>query len=149
MKLIFLDIDGVLNNPKSAEKFGTFNILDAECVSVLRNLVILNNASIVISSTWRGFDNWHDKISGAISNAGWTEARHFIVDRTPFSAESIRSNEIMSWLTNNKSLLPWKEFIAIDDDNFDMDGIPLIKADPELGLQKSDLISLINHGWAI
>jgi len=49
-RIIFLDIDGVLNTDQSRDKD---LLLDHEKVSLLREIVFRTNSSVVISSTWR------------------------------------------------------------------------------------------------
>ena len=154
MKLIFLDIDGVLNSVRSAKEYHSYETLDPECVKLLRKLVESNNASIVISSTWRVSRYWRSRITSAISKAGWEDNSDFIIGRTPIHGDRKRSDEITSWLNDNahwynRLLKPWNNFIAIDDDSFDMAGIPLVKTNNEIGLQSRDLLILNNHGWAI
>ena len=48
MKVIFLDIDGVLNYHGS-------QIIDATCLSNLKNIVENTNAKIILISTWKQF----------------------------------------------------------------------------------------------
>jgi len=52
MKVIFLDIDGVLNViPQGHDKYG--GIFHPEFVENLRTIIEATDAKIVISSTWR------------------------------------------------------------------------------------------------
>ena len=49
--VIFLDIDGVLNNFASIERYE--DTLDPDCVAVLNGIIAASQAEVVISSTWR------------------------------------------------------------------------------------------------
>ena len=55
-KVIFLDIDGVLNTDKHLRKFGR-DYIDQRLISILRVVVLQTKAEIVLSSTWR-LDNY-------------------------------------------------------------------------------------------
>lgn len=52
MKVIFLDIDGVLNTPKTIRKFG-FDFIDDILVSLVARICRETGARIVLSSSWR------------------------------------------------------------------------------------------------
>lgn len=113
MRVIFLDIDGVLN------KLGTFDEgcrtgigpdgfigMDSELVERFNRLVVDVDADIVLSSSWRGDPNWHE-----------TMVRYGIVDRfidrTP-RLKGIRGHEIYSWLKKNREV---REYAIIDDES--------------------------------
>ena len=52
MKVLFLDIDGVLNTPKSIRQYGV-DYIDPILVALVSNIVGATGAKIVLSSTWR------------------------------------------------------------------------------------------------
>lgn len=51
--LVFLDIDGVLNNESFLLKSGGAEAFDPDNVKLLNKLIKETNASVVISSAWR------------------------------------------------------------------------------------------------
>ncbi len=53
MKIIFLDIDGVLNTTSTTEMFGEYTFVEDEKVQLLKQLVTRTGAKIVLSSSWR------------------------------------------------------------------------------------------------
>ncbi len=53
MKIIFLDIDGVLNNDHTKERFEHLVFISDDKVSLLKELIDNTGAKIVLSSTWR------------------------------------------------------------------------------------------------
>ena len=57
MKVIFLDIDGVLNNTSTEETFEDYYFVEDEKVELLKQLVTRTNAKLVLSSTWR--EGWY------------------------------------------------------------------------------------------
>lgn len=132
MKIIFLDIDGVLNS------FNTFReihfeweltgvrrvAIDLDKVLLLKEIVDNTKALIVLSSSWRLFgkmkhgrlitnnQNLHDLIE-ILNNNGL-----FIYDITPRSRSGNREEEIRKWM-ENKNI---DNFIVIDDDSSDLQG---------------------------
>lgn len=57
MKVVFLDIDGVLNNTSTEETFEDCYFVEDEKVKLLKQLVTRTNAKLVLSSTWR--EGWY------------------------------------------------------------------------------------------
>lgn len=110
-KILFLDIDGVLNSLGSAKKFGTFEVLDVEAVRLLRRVTEKHQAEIVITSLWRIGSRWLERINTALAKAGWENPP--IIDRTPDMSGQIRGKEIQAWLDAN----PTESFVIIDDED--------------------------------
>lgn len=120
MKIIFLDVDGVLNHRGSFEKgmpSGSKRIAP-ECVAVLNSIIDRTGASIVVSSTWRHDDNIFD----ILRDAG---VRGEFIGKTPeFNRRKIkpgelykptlRGEEIQQWITDAEFDGP---FVIVDDDN--------------------------------
>ena len=53
MKVIFLDIDGVLNSISCKVKIEGFDFVEDEKVALLKEIIDLTGAKVVLSSTWR------------------------------------------------------------------------------------------------
>lgn len=53
MKVIFLDIDGTLNNDSTKERFEGLIFLEDEKIQLLKELIGQTGAKIVLTSTWR------------------------------------------------------------------------------------------------
>lgn len=53
MKIIFLDVDGVLNNTRTAETFEDYIFVSDEKIELLKEIVDKTDAKIVLSSSWR------------------------------------------------------------------------------------------------
>lgn len=141
MKVVFLDIDGVLNNRKSLTAAATngifptgnatFHTVDPECVARLRKLIETTGASIVVSSTWRMF---MDEVHRALEWCGWKDAP--IIGRTGnFGSRGI---EIDTWLKHNPDVT---QYVILDDDSFDIhQKTHLVKTMHEAGLTDDDCI---------
>src|SRR5574343_468345 len=114
MKILFLDIDGVLNcrsTPlrKTFSGFEDFERVDLGCVSLLNQIIAETNAKIVVSSAWRinhstaelqAFLN-HNGLVGEI--VGKTEIINY--------EDARRGDEIQLWLNYNEA----ESFVILDD----------------------------------
>ena len=134
-KVIFLDVDGVLNSSTYIEKcwkktgnsFFCYQVpFDVKCVKRLAKLVKKTDAMVVLSSTWR-----LDKISMEIVAARLYEYGVIIEDKTPFM-NSDRGYEILSWLKQNPSISV-DDVLIIDDDIED-----IVNVFPERNIVKTN-----------
>ena len=124
MKVIFLDIDGVLNvRSQERDEFGS--LFHEEFVNNLKHIIEETDAKIVISSTWR--------FSGLNTMQQMWKKRNLpgeVIDITPFKSEKEkeckniwdnlpfkerceRGWEIEDWLDINKP----EKYVILDDDN--------------------------------
>jgi hypothetical protein len=159
LKVIFLDMDGVMNSmpfllEHSAEykkPDGTpytradsemwVEMIDPKCVERLNHIVTETGAVVVISSSWR-----HAHTVEAMRE--FFDARGFvgkIIDETPTIAGP-RGREIEAWLADKNV----KAFVVLDDDS-DMDGVRKwhIKTSILVGLQDEHVertIQMLNGG---
>ena len=115
MKIIFLDIDGVLINKASLLKMESNYVPDQKCVQRLNDLIKKPDANIVVSSCWR--------IGRTLAElrellAGWG-VEGIILDKTsdPISSrEGERGLEIQRWLEKrNERRGDVESFVIIDD----------------------------------
>lgn len=122
MKIIFLDIDGVLNHEQfyRERKDKSNNI----CPKSVHNLNILceeTGAKVVISSTWR-LGRTDKELQDLMFKAGFTG---HVVSQTPSLREQrdcLRGNEILKWIKDNKEYLNadyynFTEYVILDDDS--------------------------------
>lgn len=126
-KIIFLDIDGVLNSQNTFRenheyrKFFIRNMngsvsdeiihimldIDLDKVFILRNICILTGAKVVISSSWRR-SRWYPLIEERLTGLGLP-----IVGATPFISNN-RGDEIRKYLEDNQVV----DFVILDDEIF-------------------------------
>lgn len=113
--IIFLDVDGVLNNCTSRSDLicdNSFYLLNSCNVQILLKLIEETNSLVVLSSTWR-------KYAVAVS---FLESNGIdILDSTPIldTLGSLRGNEIRLWMLYNASKYISKNdsYIILDDDS--------------------------------
>ena len=126
MKVIFLDVDGVLNNHSSFNKtYDPYEEFDIESLEVLADIVDATGAKIVLSSSWRYyFHNYPlDEEHRAALEKRLDEVGLKVYDITPVHCEKCKSraDEIQVWLDFNKDVyLLIESFVVIDDDDDDL-----------------------------
>lgn len=121
MKIIFLDIDGVLNTwdyRRRLELEYFSNLIDRDKMIHLKKIVDLTGAKIVLSSSWRKYWN---KSGEQIDSAGRNLQEVFrefdlqIYDKTPVVENSPRGEEIWAWLKGKYSV---EEYVILDDRDY-------------------------------
>ncbi|WP_160672122.1 HAD domain-containing protein [Clostridium sp. C8-1-8] len=155
MKIIFLDVDGVLNT----EGFLNDNpgvAIDYWKISILKYIIKKTGALIVMSSGWRLWFDDNMMPTEAYSQQLYDifrENRLEIYDKTPdFSTDEIRerktfshvkAKEIVAWLEDNKDI---EKYVVIDDLLLKDENINahLVKINGEIGLTFEDALSVIS-----
>lgn len=115
MRIIFLDIDGVLNCSDSKSRCGSFIGIDNKKVKLLKQIVYETGAKIVLSSSWRiGWDKNSELCDshGIYLNNKLRKSNLFILDRT--KSLSCRGEEIKQWIDSHNV----EEWIVLDDKIF-------------------------------
>lgn len=145
MKVVFLDIDGVLNTTeyrlhKLRNREYSVNI-DPAKVAVLKTIVDSVDGRIVLISSWRRFwesggrntDEAGRTIDEALREYGLT-----IWDKTPVIEEGSRAQEVEQWLSGKHYV---DEYVILDDKDFGW-GAKLrqhwIQTDGQVGLMRDD-----------
>ena len=113
MKVIFLDIDYVLNTVFSERRIYCYTFVDTRKVLRLRDIVERTGAQLVLSSTWRLADTPINKICYDALKAEFERVRCPVwVDCTPYFPGRKRQVEIYSWLQMHDEV---ENFIILDD----------------------------------
>lgn len=128
MKVIFLDVDGVLNSERFfKERKDKGTDIDKTTIPLLKKIVLATDAKIVLSSTWRTLrprkgDELFDDLS-----AVHAQFKQLVDALAEFNLEILsytkdmslsgwaRGNEIRDWLSEN-SHLNIESFVILDDD---------------------------------
>lgn len=155
MKVIFLDVDGVLNNETLAAEIGWGGHFEEyeeatrdrirwfqKSVDNLRSIVEETDSQIVISSTWRVHFSVK-KFKEMFAVYGWDNAP--VIDRTPITRKS-RGIEINRWLVDHKV----EGYVIIDDypDFLPEQNSHFVETDPNIGLTDDDThraITILNR----
>ncbi len=122
MKVIFLDVDGVLNSDEYFDKIKNLNIdgiqseIDVEKIKMLNMAINETGAKIVLTSSWRYTRNAQE-LKKLLSEYG------IPTDSTPF-IQNKRGLEIKQYLLENPDV---ENFIIVDDELFDSYDDELIK----------------------
>lgn len=132
MKVIFLDMDGVLNSIKYynkrrmdreingpfCDRYGNEKLprhameIDPEAMALLKEFVEPNNITLVISSTWRKLFSV-EQMKELFALRGWDNAP--IIGKTQsYNSSYCRGHEINGWLSENPDV---EKFAIIDDDS--------------------------------
>lgn len=122
IRIIFLDIDGVLNNSMDSDVHihdveGEHYLHSPRCVGLLNDLIRQTNAKVVVSSTWRIGNTLEEmdyilKLIGVECDLiGMTDVLHH---------DTFRGNEILKWIKDNEDLVgnyyDFRNYVILDDD---------------------------------
>lgn len=145
MKILFLDIDGVLNSYQymisSKSMFGAqAKSLDPNACLLLEEIIVSSGCKVVLSSSWRKLVSFR-QIESWIRQRGCPSIE--IIDKTP-SLGGFRGEEIQAWLFENSNLVD--KFVIVDDDS-DMGELSefLVQTSFEFGLTKSKVQEIIGR----
>lgn len=154
MKIIFLDIDGVLNSVESMHRKHNLNQkvrsadrtqdTDFPCeflVANLNQIIKDTDAKIVVSSTWRIGKSIQD-LREILMVAGVHKANEIVIGKTPLMRDVIRGIEIQDWINQFQPEL--KSFVILDDDS-DMGTLmnKLVKTNSQKGLTIENVMQAI------
>lgn len=136
LKLIFLDIDGVMNSnfSKVSDKHESL-AFDPKAVENLKYILDETKAKIVVSSTWRIGETVDSLKSRIFSHYGLDE---YVIGTTPVYNETPRGIEIADFLATLHKLAI--EGIVILDDDSDMEDLKEyhVKINRKYGLSRED-----------
>lgn len=134
-KVLFLDVDGVLNMWGSGGLF----TLNKNRLKLLKEIVEKTNCEIVLSSTWRKSYDHVRKLNNSLKYRGMK-----ISSFTPISNNGHRGTEIQTWLDEPK----FEGVYAIVDDDSDMLNSQLrnfFQTDGKYGLTPTIVYRIITH----
>ena len=110
-KIIFLDIDGVLNvMSREFDEYG--QLFNPTFVNNLAYIIEKTNAKLVISSTWR-----YSGLKQMVNMWKYRNLPGEVIDATPdlgFNDNIVRGDEIKAWLDKNIDIV--ETYCIIDDD---------------------------------
>ena len=122
LRVIFLDIDGVLNCKKTPNPRDLPYIIDNRFLRIFLRMVRQTRAKVVLISDWR-----HDP-------AGLFSARYWgirYVDVVPYLPKRSRGEQILLWLRKHPKVT---RYVVIDDDDDQLDNLPLFQPSHSKGI---------------
>ena len=157
MRVIFLDVDGVLNNLNFLyEQFRRSNIpnikgLDNNNLKALQKLVELTDAKLILSSTWRSYFDDNLKPLNNDHNPGKDlikKLNEYNLKLTGKTSETLeykgfpRSYVIKKWLDEHPEV---DSFVIIDDNAImgEFTYTNLVEVDKTVGLTMNDVIKAV------
>lgn len=136
MKILFLDVDGVLNH------YGSKSLLaiSKPKLRLLRRVVNESGCYIVVSSTWRKLDHTRRRLIkrlgySRLSVYDWTTVKQIKIGQK-------RGDEIQIWLDDHPSIT---NYVIVDDDS---DFLPhqmprFVKTDGNMGLTDANVDAIL------
>lgn len=115
MKILFLDIDGVVNCMYTAQRHRGMIGIDPFMALMVDRIIQQTGCKVVLSSTWRLWPDSREEVKKQVCE---------FIDVTPVLSGEERGEEVAQWLAEH----PEVEKYAILDDNSDFrPGQPLFK----------------------
>ena len=135
MKVIFLDIDGVMNSQDWYNEHLGEGDIDYNAVKLLKLYIETHDLYIVITSSWRELTL--KQTLQVLGETAMVDIVDRIIGQTPHCFDGNRGKEIDMWLADRPEV---DEFYIIDDEDFDIHQKEhLIKTDYMHGLTQEDL----------
>lgn len=158
MKILFLDIDGVLNSRAYDRKrnWSELTNIDETRLPLVKKIIDKTGAKIVLISTWRRHWDKDESLcdeDGMYINRLFTKYGLTIYDKTPdLDLLSKRRDEVKAWLEDKAWLVEYgyevECFVILDDYRFGWEDLSefCIHTNPQygLGLEEEHVASAIN-----
>lgn len=142
-RVIFLDVDGVLNNGSWAMEMydkgiRTYrdDILYEPALERLKRIVDATDAQIVVSSSWRQIPTAYKHLQEWLEMYGMK-----VADITPYVG-GCRGDDITAWFNRNPG--EWSYVILDDEDDMDGHMDHLVQTDFDVGLIDTDVDKALN-----
>lgn len=126
IKIIFLDVDGVLNCHSTKDRVGEYTGIDDEKVSLLKEIVDKSQAKIVLTSSWKY--NWFKEKELKIKQDGFANRLDeklakeglIIADKTEDTIPARRGEGILHYIEEQarKNIIIDK-YVILDDETWD------------------------------
>lgn len=138
MKILFLDVDGVLNTRNGS--------LDADKLDLLMEITQATGAHVCISSTWRHHEHQMARLRPELARR-----RIVIAGQTPDASHrtgsglyvaSTRGDEIAAWLADQPEV---GRFLIVDDADFTTLKGWLVKTETHVGLTRAHADEIIRR----
>lgn len=134
MKVLFLDIDGVVNKKENFNPTNkpTMYPLDSYCAFLVGHIQLQTGCEVVLSSTWRLHPDGVKEVSDHVVR---------LLDKTPL-LRGIRGDEVNAWLEKHPDV---EVYAILDDDSDFYDDQPLFQTTFEDGLTDEIAEKVVAH----
>jgi hypothetical protein len=133
MKVIFLDIDGVLNCDHTTNPRKFPYVVDKKLLARFKKLLSRTGAKVVLSSSWR------------LDPVGLLAAKHWgvpFIDVAPDMPKKTRRDEVLTWLSKHPNVI---RYTIIDDEDDELDALPLFQPSCKTGITAEIVVPSL--GW--
>lgn len=142
MNVVFLDIDGVLNNLGSVIGLGNpSKFFDPVSVALVERLCREGDAKIVISSSWRIGKIY--RLIDEMTKCGAGRLREYIIGETPNLPGMRRGDEIARYLDEHAAEVA--SYVILDDDSDMLEHQPLVQTTFEDGFRYRHYVAALRH----
>lgn len=133
MKVLFLDIDGVVNCETTTQRHrGTIGI-DPYMAFLVGKIVMDTECEVVLSSSWRHWTDGREEVERQVCR---------LFDVTPTIHGKIRGEEIEAWLMEHPDV---STYAILDDDDDMLPHQPHFKTDWKVGITPEIADAVTGH----
>jgi hypothetical protein len=111
MKILFLDIDGVVNCATTAQRHRGFIGIDPYMALLVDRIIQATGCKVVLSSTWRMGEESREEVKRQVTDFIDTTDYSWFDQKT--NKHSTRGDEIQKWLDLHKDVT---KYAILDDD---------------------------------
>ena len=159
MKILFLDIDGVLNSREYDRRrdWNEQSNIDKTRLPLLKRIIESTGAKIVLISSWRSHWNSDGALcdeAGRYMNDLFAEYGLSVYDKTPCLAGARRKDEVAAWLSAHAGEV--ERFVILDDCAFGWEELSdsYIHTNPHFGMgleeeHVAEAIKLLNGDMSL
>ena len=122
MKVLFLDIDGVVNRAGTRQRYRGFMGIDPFLASMVGKIILDTGAAVVLTSTWRHFQGGREEVDRHVYKT---------FDVTPIADTGFRGEEVKMWLDEHPEVT---RYAIVDDDSDFYADQPLFKTNWQTGI---------------
>jgi len=122
MKVLFLDIDGVVNRAGTRQRYRGFMGIDPFLASMVGKIILDTGAAVVLTSTWRHFQGGREEVDRHVYKT---------FDVTPIADTGFRGEEVKMWLDGHPEVT---RYAIVDDDSDFYADQPLFKTNWQTGI---------------
>lgn len=117
IKVLFLDIDGVVNCASTSQRHRGFIGIDPVMAFMVGKIQLDTGCEVVLSSSWRHWPDGREEVERQVVK---------LLDVTPTLDSGFRGDEINAWLENHPEVV---DYAILDDTGDFHKGQPLFKTE--------------------